>query len=56
MCTGMHEEALQAMLESNLVRELLGSQHHDKWALATRRDSKTRASMTRLVSIESLIS
>jgi len=36
MRSGIHEDALQAMLEGGAVREVLVSRHEDKWALAIR--------------------
>jgi hypothetical protein len=33
---GIHEDALQAMLEGGAVREALVSRHGDKWGLAIR--------------------
>jgi hypothetical protein len=33
---GIHEDALQAMLEGGAVREVLVSRHNEKWTLAIR--------------------
>lgn len=33
---GIHEDALQAMLEGGAVREVLVSRHSEKWTLAIR--------------------
>jgi hypothetical protein len=33
---GIHEDALQAMLEDGTVREVLVSRHNEKWTLAIR--------------------
>lgn len=34
--SGIHEDALQVMLESGAVREVLVSRHNEKWSLAIR--------------------
>jgi hypothetical protein len=36
MRQGIHEDALQAMLEGGAVREVLVSRHNEKWTLAIR--------------------
>jgi hypothetical protein len=36
MRQGIHEDALQAMLESGAVREVLVSRYNEKWTLAIR--------------------
>ncbi|MBD8483985.1 hypothetical protein [Pseudomonas coleopterorum] len=36
MRSGIHEDALQAMLEGGAVREVLVSRHDEKWTLAIR--------------------
>lgn len=36
MREGIHEDALQVMLEGGAVREVLVSRHNDKWTLAIR--------------------
>lgn len=35
-CQGIHEDALQIMLEGGAVREVLVSRHNEKWTLAIR--------------------
>ena len=36
MRAGIHEDALQVMIEGGAVREVLVSRHGDKWGLAIR--------------------
>jgi hypothetical protein len=36
MRAGIHEDALQVMLEGGAVREVLVSRHGDKWGMAIR--------------------